>query len=138
MLCRLNMPHQLGPKLGWETAFSITKKTCRQNAVKISQKAATLDGRPQTIAQAKNSDKPKIVRCCWCRVFGDIGNTACNHLAIGPLPSLSCVFVEEAYVSAQGRRRSFEVQDTDAIQALGGSTALTPDFFTQQTVVNFN
>ena len=55
-----------------------------------------------------------------------------------PLPSLSCVFVEEAYVSAQGRRRSFEVQDTDAIQALGGSTALTPDFFTQQTVVNFN
>ena len=61
MLRRLNMPHQLGPKLGQETTFPITKKTCRQNAVKISQKAATLDGRPQTIAQAKNSDKPKIV-----------------------------------------------------------------------------
>ena len=118
MLCRLNMPHQLGPKLGWETAFSITKKTCRQNAVKISQKAPTLNGRPQTIAQAKNCDRPKIVRCHWCRVLGDIGNTACNHLA-WPLPSLSGVFVEQAYVSVQGRRRSFEVQDTYPIKALG-------------------
>ena len=67
-----------------------------------------------------------------------------NKPKLLPLMAASCVYSSTGTCAGTLRSlftvvlRSFEVQDTDAIQALGGSTALTPDFFTQQTVVNFN